>query len=82
MYFDNIVPNEFGVRRKFWYFLDPRYWVPNACGASARSLGEVERGMLDVGEGAVPLDQDVADEEGKMKSLANHRTGEEAHGGM
>lgn len=27
-YLDNIIPNEFGFRRKPWFFLQPSYWCP------------------------------------------------------
>ncbi|GLC34108.1 hypothetical protein PLESTB_000838300 [Pleodorina starrii] len=86
VYCDNIVPNEFGVSKPFWYIFDPSYWFPG-CVRSSSKLKQVQQSLAprDGGAGwaggAVPppvadLDEDVRAEEDKMKALLQHRTGE------
>ncbi|GIL78966.1 hypothetical protein Vretimale_187 [Volvox reticuliferus] len=83
IYFDNIVPNEFGVRKPILYFLYPSYWFPS-CSRVQNKLKTV-RESINPGRGArmgnwptpppvSELDEDVIAEEDKMKALLQHRT--------
>ncbi|EFJ52653.1 hypothetical protein VOLCADRAFT_85850 [Volvox carteri f. nagariensis] len=87
VYFDNIMPNEFGVSKPFYYFLDPGYWFPS-CSRAQNKLKLVQQSLngaaghhgARAGGGPVPppvseLDEDVSAEEQKMKALLQHRTG-------
>ncbi|KAG2423312.1 hypothetical protein HXX76_015459 [Chlamydomonas incerta] len=86
VYFDNIVRNEFGVSKPFYYFLDPGYWFAS-WGRKHNNLKAVERSLQPnagrrFGSGRLPppipsgqLDEDVKAEEDKMQSLLQHRTG-------
>ncbi|GFR51512.1 hypothetical protein Agub_g13927, partial [Astrephomene gubernaculifera] len=84
VYFDNIVPNEFGVKKPFYFFLDPAYWLPRFSRAS-NNLRTVQRslqqqpggGAAAPGQPPLPpaeLDEDVKAEEERMKALLQHRT--------
>ncbi|GAX72794.1 hypothetical protein CEUSTIGMA_g249.t1 [Chlamydomonas eustigma] len=72
IYFDNILPNEFNVRRPIWYPLLPNYWFPGL--ESKPSLSSLDS---TAGPHAVDgsIDVDVAEEESKVRALLNHRTG-------
>ncbi|GLI66002.1 hypothetical protein VaNZ11_009613 [Volvox africanus] len=83
IYFDNIVPNEFGVRKPILYFLYPSYWFPG-CGRVQNKLKTVRESTnpgrtARIGDRPTPpavaeLDEDVKAEEDKMKALLQHRT--------
>lgn len=75
IYVDNVLPNEFGVRKPFYYFLMPSYWFPSL--ATGNKLKDINDSM---GPACPPesVDDDVAAEEAKCRSLLVHRTG---HGG-
>ncbi|PNW72975.1 hypothetical protein CHLRE_14g613950v5 [Chlamydomonas reinhardtii] len=88
VYFDNIVPNEFGVSKPFYYFLDPGYWFAswgrkhNSLKAVERSLQQQAGGGRGFGSARLPppippgqLDEDVKAEEDKIQALLQHRTG-------
>lgn len=67
IYLDNVLPNENGVSRPLYYFLDPNYWFPRV-----NSRAGVERVMngrglkLMPGETNTSTDEDVEEEEKKM----------------
>ncbi|GAX81954.1 hypothetical protein CEUSTIGMA_g9382.t1 [Chlamydomonas eustigma] len=71
IYFDNILPNEFNVRRPLWYPLLPSYWFPTLEGTP--SLKNVGNNLNSPYIGS--QDDDVAEEESKVRALLNHRTG-------
>ncbi|MEW5309052.1 MAG: hypothetical protein WDW38_000964 [Sanguina aurantia] len=76
IYLDNILPNEHGVRKPFYYFLLPSYWIPSTQTSSSllQALQEGRGGREEAPqEGAA--DQDVLIEEEKMRALLQHRTG-------
>ncbi|XP_065877068.1 ABC transporter A family member 2 [Euphorbia lathyris] len=67
IYFDNIIPNAYGVRRSMFYFLNPGYWT-------GKGGNEVEEGGICSCMGSVPLqehvtpeDEDVLEEENTVK---------------
>ncbi|KXZ51812.1 hypothetical protein GPECTOR_11g253 [Gonium pectorale] len=86
VYFDNIVANEFGVKKPFYYIFSPSYWLPRFSRASnnlravEKQLAAAQRGQT-AGRGPHPppspadLDEDVRAEEDKIKALLQHRTG-------
>eukprot|EP00197_Chlamydomonas_leiostraca_P014447 CAMPEP_0202859992 /NCGR_PEP_ID=MMETSP1391-20130828/1884_1 /ASSEMBLY_ACC=CAM_ASM_000867 /TAXON_ID=1034604 /ORGANISM="Chlamydomonas leiostraca, Strain SAG 11-49" /LENGTH=1190 /DNA_ID=CAMNT_0049539111 /DNA_START=105 /DNA_END=3677 /DNA_ORIENTATION=- len=81
VYFDAVVPNEFGIRRPVLYFLYPSYWLPSVTSpASALKHVLKEDGQGPRQEGG-EVDEDVAAEESRMRGLLNHRTGHTAKGG-
>ncbi|KAJ6794728.1 putative ABC transporter A family member 2 [Iris pallida] len=70
LYFDNIVPNSYGVRKSIFYFLKPSYW-------SGKGGNKVEEGSLCSCAGSIPLlddvtpdDEDVLAEETTVKHQA------------
>ncbi|WVZ07774.1 hypothetical protein V8G54_021120 [Vigna mungo] len=58
IYFDNIIPNASGVRKSIFYFLNPNYWI----GRGQRVKGSNPRQEI-----STPDDEDVLDEESKVK---------------
>jgi len=72
IYVDNILPNEFNVRRSPWYFLMPSYWIPSL--SKGNGLGKLDDSHRAPGDTGA-TDEDVAAEESKVRSLLNHRTG-------
>ncbi|KAG1680746.1 hypothetical protein FOA52_008079 [Chlamydomonas sp. UWO 241] len=74
IYFDAIIPNEYGVRQPFWYPLLPSYWAPERF-AKASALSKIDDGMGPDGEAGADRDEDVAEEEARMRELLMHRTG-------
>ncbi|KAK9805624.1 hypothetical protein WJX72_008643 [[Myrmecia] bisecta] len=86
LFLDNVLPNENGVRRAPWYFLMPNYWcnvgranfrkrptVQTAAGAQTVRPSLRRTSTLD--NAAVPQDEDVANEEKRVKELLAHRSG-------
>ncbi|KAL6751513.1 hypothetical protein V8C86DRAFT_2775895 [Haematococcus lacustris] len=75
IYLDNVLKNQYGVRRPILYFLYPSYWFPTTA-APASALGHV---LKEDAEGPNEImaeaDQDVLAEESRMRALLNHRTG-------
>ncbi|KAL3145244.1 hypothetical protein ABBQ32_000989 [Trebouxia sp. C0010 RCD-2024] len=85
VYLDNVWPNEHGVRRRPWFFLQPGYWQPKRSTApnvrqhtSQRrhppSANNAEAGLVN-GDAGETLDPDVAAEAARVKELLQHRTG-------
>ncbi|KAF9605783.1 hypothetical protein IFM89_018449 [Coptis chinensis] len=67
IYFDNIIPNSYGVRKSLFYFLRPGYWT-------GRGGGKVEEGgicsctsSIPPLEDVIPDDEDVREEESIVK---------------
>ncbi|QCE13964.1 ATP-binding cassette [Vigna unguiculata] len=67
IYFDNIIPNASGVRKSIFYFLNPNYWMGRGGqkvkeGGLCSCVGSNPRQEI-----STPDDEDVLDEESKVK---------------
>ncbi|KOM56466.1 hypothetical protein LR48_Vigan10g235800 [Vigna angularis] len=66
IYFDNIIPNASGVRKSVFYFLNPNYWIGRGQrvkeGGLCSCVGSNPRQEI-----STPDDEDVLDEENKVK---------------
>ncbi|XP_021732657.1 ABC transporter A family member 2-like [Chenopodium quinoa] len=71
LYFDNIIPNPYGVRKSVFYFLYPGYWTGKG-GSKAQEGGICtcfsSSSQL---EHVTPYDEDVLQEENNVKQQAN-----------
>jgi len=70
IYLDNVLPNENGVRKKWWYIVSPSYWGIGAEKArNRRALAPPVACPME----HVTQDDDVLAEEAAMKELIEHR---------
>jgi hypothetical protein len=73
IYIDNVLPNETGNRRPFYYLLLPSYWLPFL--ATGNNLGNLNDKRNPPNGSGVASDADVMEEESRVRALLNHRTG-------
>ncbi|KAL0019978.1 hypothetical protein WJX79_005180 [Trebouxia sp. C0005] len=87
VYFSNVWPNEHGVRRRPWFFVQPGYWRParssrpnlrrHTSHVTSSASTHAEEGLVN-GDAGETLDPDVAAEEARVQELLQHRTGANA----
>ncbi|KAL5724972.1 ATP-binding cassette sub- A member 2 [Ranunculus cassubicifolius] len=70
IYFDNIIPNPYGVRKSLFYFLNPGYWTGRGGGKVTEGGVCSCFGSLPVPENITPDDEDVLEEENIVKKQA------------
>lgn len=67
IYFDNILPNSYGVRKSVLYFITPGYWTGRG-GGKAKEGGFCSWiGSMPPLDDVVPDDEDVLEEENRVK---------------
>ncbi|CAG9464789.1 unnamed protein product [Pedinophyceae sp. YPF-701] len=66
LYLDNVLPDQFGMRRGLFYFLQPSYWREPEGTARSRAAGRAA--LRDAGEREAPKDAAVAREEARMQA--------------
>ncbi|KAI4374544.1 hypothetical protein MLD38_012526 [Melastoma candidum] len=71
IYFDNIVPNAYGVRKPILYFLNPYYWTGRGGKVREGGVCSCFSGSVPPLEHFVPDDEDVLQEEELVKSQSN-----------
>ncbi|KAL5703110.1 ATP-binding cassette sub- A member 2 [Ranunculus cassubicifolius] len=70
IYFDNIIPNSYGVRKSLFYFLNPGYWT-GSDGGKVKEGGIFSRSdSIPTLENITPDDEDVREEENTVKKQA------------
>ncbi|GFP99357.1 ABC transporter a family member 2 [Phtheirospermum japonicum] len=71
IYFDNIFPNTYGVRKSVFYFLHPGYWTEKGGNKSEEgSICSCMSTSVPLTENIVPDDEDVQEEESIVKQQA------------
>ena len=73
IYIDNVLPNETGNRRPFYYILIPSYWFPFL--STGNNLSNLHDNKNPPNGSGVASDSDVLEEESRVRALLNHRTG-------
>uniref|UniRef100_A0A383W084 ABC transporter domain-containing protein n=1 Tax=Tetradesmus obliquus TaxID=3088 RepID=A0A383W084_TETOB len=80
-YLNNVLPNEVGTRRPWWYLLSRSYWRPRPAdrvAALRRVVQEEAAGTAMPPPCSAPVDDDVAAEQDRMRALLAQRIGDEA----
>ncbi|CAI0399356.1 unnamed protein product, partial [Linum tenue] len=73
IYFDNIIPNAYGVRKSVFYFLNPWYWTGKGGNKPEGGICSC-MGSIPQEEQITPDDEDVLEEENLVKKDAREDT--------
>eukprot|EP01088_Endostelium_zonatum_P016705 TRINITY_DN4623_c0_g1_i1.p1 TRINITY_DN4623_c0_g1~~TRINITY_DN4623_c0_g1_i1.p1 ORF type:complete len:965 (+),score=237.77 TRINITY_DN4623_c0_g1_i1:83-2977(+) len=72
LYFDNVVPNEYGTRRELYFFVLPSYWIPSLrFRKKNRKMASINEDVDIPHKYAVTKDNDVVEEENRVKQGIN-----------
>ncbi|KAF6264706.1 hypothetical protein COO60DRAFT_16234 [Scenedesmus sp. NREL 46B-D3] len=81
VYLNNVLPNEVGTRRPWWYLYSRSYWRPRPAdqAAALRRVAQQEASGTALPPAVdAALDDDVAAEEARMRARLAQRTGDES----